>query len=79
MPSPYISPGPKICSHCGCVNHNLSLSDRLWRCPDCQEIVDRDDNASVNILREGASSLGVGDIRPLLLRPSLLIPEPHVF
>lgn len=57
-------PSSKICSYCGQVNSNLSLSDRRWRCPDCSEIVDRDENASVNILREGASSLAGVGVRP---------------
>jgi putative transposase len=72
-------PSSKLCSHCGFVNRKLELSDRRWRCPNCQEIVDRDGNAAVNIYREGASSLGVADIRPDLFGPSVLIPEPHLF
>lgn len=57
-------PSSKLCQYCGCINHNLSLDDRRWRCPNCQEAVDRDDNASVNILREGASSLSGVGVRP---------------
>ena len=58
-------PSSKTCHHCGCINSDLTLSDRHWRCPDCQEVVDRDGNAAINILREGTSSLGVGDVRPV--------------
>lgn len=70
-------PSSKTCQHCGSVNQNLSLSDRRWRCPNCQEVIDRDDNASVNILREGTSSLGRVGIRPLFVGQPMLTPESH--
>ena len=56
-------PSSKTCNQCGAIGENLSLKDRTWRCV-CGTVHDRDLNASVNILREGASSLGLGDIRP---------------
>ena len=71
-------PSSKTCSHCLTINKDLELKDRWWRCPVCQKIVDRDGNAAVNIFREGASSLGGGDVRPLLMRLSPLIPETHL-
>lgn len=57
-------PSSKTCSHCGHINKDLELSDRRWRCPSCNAVIDRDANAALNILREGASSLGLGDVRP---------------
>ena len=57
-------PSSKTCSACGEINHALELSDRHWVCMACGAYHDRDFNASVNIEREGASSLGLGDIRP---------------
>lgn len=60
-------PSSKTCSDCGDVNHALSLSDRNWVCKACGCIHDRDYNASLNILRVGASTLGLGDIRPSLM------------
>lgn len=56
-------PSSKTCSCCGYVNHKLELSDRRWRCPNCQTEHDRDTNAACNIHCEGASSLGLGDVR----------------
>jgi len=57
-------PSTKLCNCCGYKNNNLQLSDRYWRCPSCQAEHDRDGNAATNILCEGASSLGLGDVRP---------------
>ena len=57
-------PSSKTCSHCGYVHKELSLKDRIWDCPSCDtKGIQRDLNASVNLLREGASSLGLGDVR----------------
>ena len=60
-------PSSKTCSDCGTVNTGLTLSDRRWACAGCGSIHDRDLNAALNIHREGASSLRLGDIRPTLL------------
>lgn len=58
-------PSSKTCSCCGYVKPKLELSERRWRCPSCQAEHDRDANAATNIHREGASSLGLGDVRRL--------------
>lgn len=44
------------CSRCG-HRHKLSLSDRTYTCPCCGLVLDRDFNASLNILRLGQQSL----------------------
>ena len=59
-------PSSKTCNDCGHVKSDLKLSDRSWACPSCGCIHDRDYNASLNILRVGASTLGLGDVRPSL-------------
>ena len=46
-------PSSKTCHKCGYINHNLTLKDRTWECPDCCETLDRDVNAAINILNEG--------------------------
>jgi len=51
-------PSSKTCSVCQYVNEHLSLRDRRWTCPSCGTNLDRDLNASVNILRQGIASSG---------------------
>lgn len=46
-------PSSKTCNHCGHINKSLKLSDRLWICPKCGQLIDRDYNAALNILDEG--------------------------
>jgi putative transposase len=55
-------PSSKTCSVCGYVYKDLELKEREWRCPECETLHDRDRNASYNILRVGASTLGLGDV-----------------
>ena len=49
-------PSSKMCRHCGNVNHELTLADRVWTC-DCGEVIDRDVNAAINIKNEGLRML----------------------
>ena len=43
---------------CGVKNENLKLSDRVWTCGSCGTKNNRDELASLNILKEGRRSLG---------------------
>ncbi|MDZ8262466.1 transposase [Nostoc sp. ChiQUE01b] len=56
-------PSTKTCSSCGHILESLDLSIREWRCPSCQSVNGRDENASVNIQMVGASTIGLGDVR----------------
>lgn len=47
-------PSSKMCHICGCINKNLKLKDREWDC-ECGAHLLRDENAAINILREGLS------------------------
>ena len=38
------------CSNCGEVFNLLTIDHRVWTCPNCQSIHDRDINAAINIL-----------------------------
>ncbi|MBD1862405.1 MULTISPECIES: RNA-guided endonuclease TnpB family protein [Trichocoleus] len=59
-------PSSKTCHQCGHVLESLDLSVRQWRCPSCQSINGRDDNASKNIQTVGASMVGLGSVRQAL-------------
>jgi putative transposase len=70
-------PSSKMCADCGHIQA-LNLSDRHWVCSACGVIHDRDHNAALNILREGASSLRVGRVRLPLGSNDRLSLESHV-
>ncbi|WP_079495029.1 RNA-guided endonuclease TnpB family protein [Maledivibacter halophilus] len=51
-------PSSKICSYCGHVMEEMPLSIRKWDCPKCGiKNIDRDVNASINILKQGIKEL----------------------
>jgi putative transposase len=56
-------PSSKTCSNCGQVLDSLDLSVRSWRCPSCQVVNGRDENAARNIKAVGASTVKLGDVR----------------
>ena len=58
---PKYYPSSKSCSNCSYINNNLKLTDREYICPHCGLTLDRDFNASLNILKVG---LGTSPITP---------------
>ena len=48
-------PSSKICSKCGNIKKELKLSDRVYVCEECGCIIDRDLNASINLMKYGKS------------------------
>ena len=42
-------PSSKTCHNCGCIKSDLKLSDRIYICPECGYVEDRDLNASLNL------------------------------
>jgi len=59
-------PSSKTCSNCGHVLKELDLSIGEWRCPSCQSVNGRDQNAAKNICAVGASTVKLGDVRQAL-------------
>ena len=54
-------PSSKTCSNCGCVKEELKLSERTYHCEECDFEIDRDLNASINILNVGLNNIVATD------------------
>lgn len=50
-------PSSKMCSQCGEIKKDLKLSNRTYKCEKCGLIIDRDFNASINLMNYGKSLL----------------------
>ena len=46
-------PSSKTCSYCGHYKKELKLSQRVYHCDNCQEKIDRDLNAALNLANTG--------------------------
>ena len=55
-------PSSKLYRACGCINDDLALEDRRWRCA-CGVVNDGDENASQNIERVGIAALNLEGVR----------------
>ncbi len=51
-------PSSKTCSACGGYHETLTLKDRVFVCPHCGIVMNRDENAALNIKAEGLRLLG---------------------
>ena len=51
-------PSTKTCSHCGNVQ-NIDINERIYRCPKCGTVINRDYNAAINILHKGFEELNL--------------------
>ena len=54
-------PSSKTCSNCGNVKDKLLLSERTYHCTECGFTIDRDLNASINILNAGLKMIEATD------------------
>lgn len=52
---PRFYPSSKTCSECGSIKKDLKLSDREYICLECGYVIDRDYNASINLMKYGQS------------------------
>lgn len=46
-------PSSKLCSKCGYIHKNLKLSNRIYQCRVCENKIDRDYQASINLYNYG--------------------------
>lgn len=72
-------PSSKTCHCCGNINSNLTLSDRIFKCPKCGIEIDRDLNAAINILTKGLISNNIplerGKFTPIRYETTLVDSE----
>ena len=54
-------PSSKTCHICNYKKIDLLLSDRVWTCPICNTLHNRDTNAAINILKEGLRLLSINN------------------
>lgn len=50
----------KTCNHCGYINKDLTIEDREWICPICNNSIQRDMNAAQNLKNLGLKFLAEG-------------------
>lgn len=50
-------PSSKTCSECGSIKKQLKLSEREYVCEECGCVIDRDLNASINLMKYGQQSI----------------------
>ena len=56
IPADRYYPSSKLCSSCGYVKKDLKLSERTYICPVCGNVIDRDFQASLNLMRYGLTA-----------------------
>ncbi len=54
---PYF-PSAKTCHQCGHVQEELPLTQRVWTCPACGAVLQREVNAAKNLKRQGLGQIG---------------------
>ena len=52
-------PSSKTCSCCGAIKRDLTLKERTYICPSCGAVIDRDYNASLNLLSLITKKIGM--------------------
>ncbi len=62
-------PSSKLCHVCGYVMQDMPLEVRVWTCPQCHAVHDRDINAAKNVLAAGLVASACGDhVRPAVAK-----------
>jgi putative transposase len=55
-------PSSQLHNGCGGRRNDLSLTERLWRCPECDQVVERDLNAALNIRDEAVRLMAASPV-----------------
>lgn len=50
-------PSSKLCIKCGNIKHDLKLKDRIYTCSCCGNVIDRDYQATLNLVKYGQQLL----------------------
>lgn len=77
----------KTCHKCNHINYNLTVNDRIFNCPSCGLVMDRDEQSSINIHNIGMKLLGLGiSLQTINVKPfkivklsSLQLGSSHLF
>ena len=48
-------PSSKTCIECGYIKKDLKLKERIYHCPQCGNVIDRDLQAAINLKINGES------------------------
>jgi putative transposase len=56
-------PSSKTCSACGQARAKLGLSERVFACPTCGQVIDRDLNAALNLARMAQDQAQAGGLQ----------------
>ena len=63
-------PSSKTCSVCGTKMEVMLLKGRMWQCPICETVHDRDVNAAINILNRSTAGAAGSNAWGQHVRPS---------
>jgi len=66
-------PSSKTCSNCGHVKQDLKLKDRIYICPNCGFVLDRDLNAAINIRNNAVNRLQTIGKEELNVKPKITL------
>ena len=58
------------------LNHELKLSDRVFKCPACGLKIDRDLNASINMLKRGLERIAPSSGHDEYMREMVAVRQP---
>jgi putative transposase len=58
-------PSSKLCFGCGTIKDTLTLGERVYDCDVCGLVLDRDENAAINLRKLALLPEGLGEVTPV--------------